>query len=369
MIIIFLLLIPFFSQASIGSEYAYSRACVAGQCGDWQKAQQQMSNLVIDNPDSAELLYDNGVAAFRLQEFQKAGAYFEDVTKKSNASVSLKKQAHFNLGNTQVALNELPKAIEQYEAVLAIDPQDERAKYNLDKVRALLAQQQQEEKQQEKQDKQDQNKDQDSDSESEQKKSQQQEGNQDQDKQQQGNDSSEQKKQGSGKQQESSQGGDKGQKGDQSKPDSSKQKDDSASKGDEQGDEENQPDGGSAGQDQNKEQDQLSGGHDNSPERDQKEQTDDAHNVASQKDKKQESGKGQEDQEPGKALSSVDDTDLDKDRRAQDLAQTQQKFASNEQWMARLLQRQDKADERANKRLIKATVDKNMAGKYGQNNW
>lgn len=369
MIIIFLLLIPFFSQASVGSEYAYSRACLAGQCGDWQKAQRQMSNLVIDHPDRAELLYDNGVAAFRLQEFQKAGAYFEDVTKKSDVSVPLKKQAHFNLGNTQVALNELPKAIEQYEAVLAIDPQDERAQYNLEKVRALLAQQQQEEKQQEQQNKQDQNKNQDGDSQSEQKKSQQQEGNKDQDKQQQGNDSSEQKNQGNGTKQESSQESDAGQKGDQSKPNSSKQKDDSASKRDEQGDEENQSDGGSAGKDQNEEQNQLGSGHDNSPERDEKEQTDDADNVASQKDKKQESSQEQEDQGSGKALSSMDDANLDKDRRAQDLAQTQQKFASNEQWMARLLQRQDKADERANKRLIKATVDKNMAGKYGQNNW
>src|SRR5579872_3242116 len=329
-------------QASVGAEIAYSRACASGQCGDWQKAQQRMSGLVIDNPDRAELLYDNGVAAFRLQEFEKAAAYFDEVTKKSDTSARLKEQAHFNLGNTQVALNELPKAIMQYEAALAIDPKDERAKHNLEKVRALLAQQQQEQKEEEK--------NQDGDSQSKQDKQQQKQGaNQDKDKQQkqESGGSSDQQKSGDQQEQQSSQG--KGEQSEQQK-DSSEQKDNGASQSDKQGDEEDKADGKSAGQDQDGKQDQFGNGHEDSPESDEKKS--DAHNVASQQDKKQDSADQKEDQEGGRALSAADDPELDKDRRAQDEQKMQKKFAPHEQWMARLLQKQDKADERANKQLI-----------------
>jgi len=144
--IIFLLFFVSSSYASIGSEVAYCRACVDCQKGDWKSAQDKMSALVVDQPDNAELLYDNGVVAYRLHEFEKARAYFDQVTKDMGAPIALKKAAHFNLGNTQVALGKYAEAIEQYEAVLRIDQNDMKAQHNVKKVRELLQEQEQQQK-------------------------------------------------------------------------------------------------------------------------------------------------------------------------------------------------------------------------------
>lgn len=328
-------------NASVGSEITYSRACAAGQCCNWNTAQDAMSSLVIDNPDCAELLYDNGVAAYRLKEFEKARAYFGDVAKNDATNINLKKQSHFNLGNTQVALNELPEAIKEYEEVLKIDPNDERAKHNLEKVRELLAQQQEQEKQEQQQN-QDGDSQENSDGDS-------QEQNQNGDGQDSDGDS--QDNQSGSQNKDQSDSGTGGEKPERNGPD------------DDQGDQENQSDGESSGQEQDEQEGQFSNGHDETP--DQGNDEPQGNNTASQHTKQDEESQ----QEDMHAMQQAENQELDKDLRQEEKQKLRQKFSPKEQWMARLLDRRDKADEKANKQLIKATVDKNMAGKYGQNNW
>lgn len=344
MIVLFILLLcTHVSYASVATEYAYSKACASGQAGDWRDAQENMCNLIIDTPDRPELLYDTGVAAYRLQEFDKAKAYFDQTTKNNVSSDQLKKQAYFNLGNTEVALNNLQDAVNAYESVLKIDKDDEHTKHNLEKVRELLAQQQQQQQ---------------GDDKDQQQEQQQQSG--DSNKQNQDQNNNDQKQDNdSGNQDES---GSQGQNNESNNDDKGDQKDQSNEK--------------SASNDQRQEQDQFGDGHESSPQdrnneqlaqsnKNDKPDEPQGHNTASTQKKPDEKL-----QDPERdMMAGIDDSELDKDKRQEDQKKLQQQFAPHEQWMARLLQRREKADEQANKQLIKATVDKNTAGQYGQNNW
>ena len=166
-LILLSMLFPFGLCAGVSSAWSYGKAASSAKEGNWKDAQQRMSLLMIDAPDQPDLLYDSGVAAYRLAEFEKAAACFEKVTKDQDVEKDLKKEAQFNLGNTKVAMNNLQDAITHYQAVLAIEPDNEPAKHNLEKVRQMLEQQQQEQEkdknQQPKKESPDQKKDQNND--------------------------------------------------------------------------------------------------------------------------------------------------------------------------------------------------------------
>ena len=126
-------------------------------CGDWKRSNQMLANLTVKDPDSADLLYDSGVAAFKISEFEKAHAYFNNAKKSSNASEILKKQACFNLGNTCVELKKFEDAIAQYKQVLFFDAHDEKAKHNLEVVKNMLEQQKNQDQKKEQQQKKEKN--------------------------------------------------------------------------------------------------------------------------------------------------------------------------------------------------------------------
>src|SRR3990172_3006061 len=108
--------------------FGYDRAITAAQQGDWEKAKQQLRNLLVDSPDRPDLLYDAGVASYKTKDFTQAAAYFSRVTELNTASPALKEQAHFNLGNVDVELNKLENALKDYENVLSLNPKNDRAK-------------------------------------------------------------------------------------------------------------------------------------------------------------------------------------------------------------------------------------------------
>ena len=128
---LFICVTIFVTPVLYGSELSYSCAIKDAQHGKWEEAQKKLSLMVVNEPDRADILYDMGVASFELKDFEKARAYFQRVTELEDVPEQLKQQAQFNLGNTYVELKKLHEAIEQYEAVLAQKPDDERAKHNL----------------------------------------------------------------------------------------------------------------------------------------------------------------------------------------------------------------------------------------------
>ena len=117
-------------------------------------------------------LYNDGVTAYRSNDFARAATLFERAT--ASPDRTLQQRALYNLGNTSYRLGEAKtpqaqqlwrRAIKSYESALALDPHDADAKFNHDFVEKKLEelkkqQQQQQQNQQNQQDKkQDQKKD------------------------------------------------------------------------------------------------------------------------------------------------------------------------------------------------------------------
>jgi Ca-activated chloride channel homolog len=122
--------------------FQYDRALKSAEKGDWEKTVTLLRPLVTDRPHDAKLLYDTGVAAYRNEEYGPAAAYFSEVVALSTND-SLHEQALFNRGNAHVQLNQLHKALNDYDAVLAINPDNEKARANRDLVQKMLDQQEQ----------------------------------------------------------------------------------------------------------------------------------------------------------------------------------------------------------------------------------
>ncbi len=337
--------------AGLGSEWNYSRAVSYAQQEKWADAQRGMSQLMVDYPDDAALLYDSGVVAYRMKEFEKAEAYFNQAVCCDGTCDALKKQSHFNMGNTKVELKKLAEAIEPYETVLTIDPDDERAKHNLEIVRQMLQQQKEQQQDEQKKNK-DQNQKKDNSQEqpsSDNKKKQDDAHERNEQQQSQSNDTQEQ----NGKSQDEDSGNDSKSGG---------QEEEQRSNNQDEGDEKDDTSGESDDKGRDQEQEQCAS-HDSSPQTN-SEQTEEQKNRDAGFHNTQGEEKEQEMQE-----GEIDDGPELEDMRQQQQKKLEQKLAPHEQWMARVLKRSEEADEKANKRMVKAAIDKELAGKYGQNCW
>jgi Ca-activated chloride channel family protein len=114
-------------------------------------------------------LYNNGVTAYKSNDFAQAAALFENAT--ASQDRALQQRALYNLGNTSYRLGEAQpsqaqqlwqRAIKSYETALALDPKDTDAKFNHDFVKKKLEElkQQQQQQQQDQKNQQDKKQDQ-----------------------------------------------------------------------------------------------------------------------------------------------------------------------------------------------------------------
>lgn len=345
-------------NASLAAWFDYDRAAYAMQQNDWKEAADKLTKLLVHNPDRSDLLYDTGVASFNTGSFEQAQAYFQHVTAMHTVDPLLKEQAHFNLGNTYVELKKLPEAIEQYEQVLKLNPDNERAKHNLALVKEMLKKQEQQQQQQEQQPNKQQNNDQ---NQKEQKDKQQQQG-QNQDNNQ--SDKSEQ-----------NQGQSENQQPDQS--DSSQEHDNQHDQGqhnpsslDDNKDkvEGKQGRGGSENEQANDDTQRERGDHSNhNPEHaeHQDENNNQRHHAApSNQQEQMNETQGQHTQEATKEqeekqeIAAADNQTHDNDA-----------FKKLDTWLAHILQEQEKKDAEHCKQMIKATVGKKLAGQRDENCW
>ena len=95
------------------SWFGYDRAVHAAQHGDWQYAMQLLKEQLVDASDNADLLYDAGVASFKMGEMDQAHAYFKHAAEHSKADNLLTECSYFNLGNCCVEKSRLEEQIEQ----------------------------------------------------------------------------------------------------------------------------------------------------------------------------------------------------------------------------------------------------------------
>ncbi len=110
----------------------------------WFNSDQQAREALEDgNAGDAAALFEDGewraVARYRAKDYANSAAGFAERGDKRNL---------YNLGNAMAMLGELDSAIDAYEQVLEMDPDDEDAAYNLDLVKNLRDQQQQQQQQQ-----------------------------------------------------------------------------------------------------------------------------------------------------------------------------------------------------------------------------
>lgn len=104
--------------------------------------------------------YNTGVTAYRSNDFNSAAATFEQAT--ASPDRALQQRALYNLGNAQYRLGEQfwNRAVTNYQAALALDPNDQDAKFNLDFVKKKIEERKKQQEQQQQQQQQKQNQDQ-----------------------------------------------------------------------------------------------------------------------------------------------------------------------------------------------------------------
>lgn len=138
--IFFLLLISSFAYAF----FDYECAILQAQKNNWPAAQELLTNVIVENPERPDALYDLGVASYKNNKFDAALSYFNKAAGNKDASSALQQQANFNAGNAHVQLKQLHEAIDVYDRVLAQKPDHQQALHNKEVVKKMLEQQKQE---------------------------------------------------------------------------------------------------------------------------------------------------------------------------------------------------------------------------------
>ena len=152
------------------------RAVNAYKNDDLESAQTIFDNLVTQDPDNCEALYNLGKIAYKKNNFEGAEAYFDKAVQVHSGSEKFQEQALFDLGNSQTKLKKWHEALKSFEDVLKINPNNEYAKKTLEQIKKIIEQEEQKKQEQEKK-QQDQKKEQDKKDESQDKNEQQDSGN------------------------------------------------------------------------------------------------------------------------------------------------------------------------------------------------
>ena len=302
----------------------YDKAIYAAQQGKWGEAKDKFKKLIVDRSQEPDVLYDSGVVSFENKDFEQAAAYFESVTENNKASAKLKEKAHFNLGSTNVELKKLEEAIKNYEAALQLNPDSKEAKHNFKIAKKIL-----------------------DDQDSEQEKSEQQ-----------------QKQQNGGEQYKSK---------DRSQ-DSEQDKEGEQPRRDEQGNdyaEQQQWDKSETSKyylDNERDEQQKQNGykHDNKSEQKRQIKQDTNHS----KEDKMETEKDQSlDTSPEEITREGPQEDPQDKPLSSEMPFGEEKRKKIDARTMKILKAVEDLDKEKNKEMMRATVEKNMAGKYGQNRW
>ena len=138
--------------------------------GNAEEALKHYDKAVAALPAEPGAHFDRGSALYALQRFDEAGQEFLRATEAKDGA--LKAQAFYNLGNAFFKKEKFKEAIEAYKRTLALDPRDERAKWNLELALRKQEEQKKKDQDKDKQDKDKQDKDKDKDKKDDQKKDQ-----------------------------------------------------------------------------------------------------------------------------------------------------------------------------------------------------
>lgn len=103
----------------------------------FKEAGENFSSAHTDRPEDARLGYNLGNAYYKSGKFPEALKAFTH-SSLNEKDPDIRKKSIYNTGNTLVKLEKLEEAESAYKKVLALDPGDMDAKYNLEYVRQQL---------------------------------------------------------------------------------------------------------------------------------------------------------------------------------------------------------------------------------------
>jgi tetratricopeptide (TPR) repeat protein len=102
----------------------------AMKAGKAEDALAHYDKAVAKLPADPGAHFDRGTALYALSRFDEAGQEFLHATEAKEGA--LKESAFLNLGNAFFKKEKFKEAVEAYRRALAIDPRDQRAKWNLE---------------------------------------------------------------------------------------------------------------------------------------------------------------------------------------------------------------------------------------------
>jgi Ca-activated chloride channel family protein len=98
--------------------------------GNAEEALKHYDKAAAALPGDPGVHFDRGAALYALSRFDEAGQEFLRATEAKDGA--LKSQAFYSLGNAFFKKDKFKEAVEAYKRTLALDPRDERAKWNLE---------------------------------------------------------------------------------------------------------------------------------------------------------------------------------------------------------------------------------------------
>lgn len=101
--------------------------------GLYDQALQAFVDRQVERPEDAELLLNIGSAQYQMRDYAAAEEAFVKAAMSGDDDV--RAQALYDLGNTAYRQGKLEEAVERYQRVLDLRPDDEDAKFNLEFVR------------------------------------------------------------------------------------------------------------------------------------------------------------------------------------------------------------------------------------------
>lgn len=112
--------------------------------GDYEIALKHFIDAQLEEPDRADILYNIGNAYYKLGDYEAALSHYQQALNHKDRNPSdLKEKAHYNIGNAHFKNQNYEEAIKAYQAALEIDPDDKQAAENIQFVRKVMEQQQQ----------------------------------------------------------------------------------------------------------------------------------------------------------------------------------------------------------------------------------
>ncbi|HEV2601068.1 MAG TPA: tetratricopeptide repeat protein [Candidatus Babeliales bacterium] len=367
---VFIILYLFlFSSFPLHALFERDKAAYAGQRAEWEKAREILTPLVVNNVDDFVLLYDMGVASYKVGDYEHAQGYFDAVINAQSITDQLKEQACFNAGNSAVQRKQLDDAIAYYEHALSIVPNNERTKHNLEIVKKMRDEQKKKKEQEKEQNDEQKNKNQDK---QEQQKDQQDKKHDDKQQDSSGNDEQQNDAQrdqdrNDGNQQKNKQNQQPDQSGSNEEQHSKQQSDQNKEQG---GNPQNRQNNEKKQQQQQQGQKDLEGDLQDKPGNEHKNQNEhkthnqneknDTQNIA--KDSKQNTAEQKKEQADAAAAGK---------QGGQKMAAVERTDALNtvDEWLATILKKREEDDAQLNKCMIKAAVGEQLAGQDGQNCW